>query len=192
MIREPLIFSQTPVDRMKKIMFVSAAVAVAAIAFSGLRLMQTKMQLGELSERVKAQRTTLASMRQAAKKPRKPVDVHQAKIDAVARVQGFLERSAAKTGCVIGEFQASLERGQYLSVFTLDTNKPNWEQVQVHVTLSGSLSSSLATLDSLRRSNIPMEPDSIEVIRETASKEGKAKVAVHLVFRVLIMSGGGA
>ncbi len=174
-------------------MLVAAGIAVASLAFSGLRLVQTRMHLGDLTERVKLQRGTLANLRQTtAKKAAEGPSPNHGKKDAIARVQSYMERASRDTHCEIGEFQASLDRIPYLSAFTLDTNKPDWEQVQIHLTLNGPLQATLAAVDKLRKSGIPMEPDSIEITRATAAKNGMATVALRLVFRVLIHSGGAS
>jgi len=191
MRRDKVVLTEKHIGVLQRVTIGVALLALAAVAFSGLRLLSSNMQLRDLTERVSAQKKTLSGLRQALKKPRKPIDPDQAKIDAIARVQGYMERSCRQNGCQLGEFQAGLERGPYLSVFTLDTNKPGWEQVQVHVTLNGPAAGALHTIEGLKNSGVPVEPDSIEIVRGDV-KIDKVMVSARVVFRVLIMSGGAS
>jgi hypothetical protein len=167
--------------------------AAALIAFCGVRMFQTKMHAGELSDQLKAQKGTLAELRRTTTPPLPASTNSHVEKDAVSRLQLQIERSAKHTNCLISEFQASPEPGPYLSVFTADTNHPDWLQVSIHLTLEGTLASTLATVEGFRKGGIPLEPDSLEIMRQSpAPSKGPVKVELRLAFRVLIKPGGTA
>lgn len=188
---DPILLSEKTVLLIRRAMFASIGIGLLAICFCGLRLLQSKSHLADLAERVKIQRGTLAQMRQTTTKPPegRPDNAH---IDAVAKVQAKLEESVKASGCQLSEFQVAADRQPYLSLFTLDTNSTSSEQIQVHVTLSGKLPATIATLEALRKADTPIEPDSIEITRDSVLKGGIAQISMRLVFRILVPAGGTA
>ncbi len=191
MRKEPFILTQPHVHRARKVLKVILGLTCGALVLSGGRYLQAKMVTADLADRVRMQSKTLADLRQAAVKPTETRPTSPAiREDAIVKVQTALERNARAAKCEISEFQASPDRAPYLSSFTLETNHADWEQVQVHVTLSGSVSAVFTTVEGLRKCGVPIEPDSIELARKSFDEHKKhSVVTLRLSFRVLTRIG---
>ena len=191
MKREPLIMSEKLVQTIRRTLQVTIGVTSVWLTVSGFVLAQTSIRTSILATENRSQWKALADIRQSTKKQSTdsvPVDLRANKV--LARLQTDLERMARSVNCSINEFQAASERGPYISSFSLENSHPDWEQIPVHLTLSGTLAATLATVESIRSSDTPIEPDSIEISRQTITDKGIPIVALRLSFRVLVRGGG--
>jgi hypothetical protein len=190
MRKEPFILTQPHVHRARTALKVILGVTCGALVLSGGRYLQAQMVTADLADRVRMQSKTLSDLRRAAVKPTETSpNSSSIREDAIVKVQTALERNARAANCEITEFQASPDRAPYLSSFTLETNHPDWEQVQVHVTLSGTVSAAFATVEGLRKCGVPIEPDSIELARQKFDEHRHSVVTLRLSFRVLTRLG---
>lgn len=190
MRKEPFILTQRHIQRARLALKVILGLTCGVLVLSGGRYLQAQMVAADLTDRVRTQSKTLSDLRRAAVKPAETAPASSSVIDdAVVKVQTALERNARATNCQITEFQASPDRTPYLSSFTLETNHPDWEQVQVHVTLTGTVSGAFATVEGLRKSGVPIEPDSIELARQKFDEHRHSVVTLRLSFRVLTRMG---
>lgn len=192
MSRRPLILSQRDVSNAKLGLRVAMGVSGITIGLAALLLLQAKMHAADLADQVRMQKTTLSALRRSVQQPVATVAADPTSGDAVGKLQTDLERTAKSVHCTVSEFQTMTERSPYLSVFSLETNQPGWEQVPIHVTLNGTLAATLATVESLRKCNSPFEPDSIEISRQAVSENGASEVSLRLTFRVLVRTGAKA
>lgn len=171
-------------------MLVTTILSTVWLAGSGLFLLRSAMTASDLGSQVKMQRQTLADLRKAAVLPEEVPILELKSNEVLARLQTDLERKARAVNCKISEFQATADRSPYMSAYSLDANRPEWEQIGVSLTLQGSLAATLSTIESLRAAGTPIEPDSLEISRQTVNANGISLVSVHLAFRVLVRAGG--
>ena len=188
----PFILSQKHVRIGQMAFGIAVAIVCIAVTSTAFRFFGTQAHTAQLANLVRTQKDRLAELRRNAEL--QPLSERQSVApsgDAVARIQADLARRARAVNCTIEEFQASPDRTPYLSVFTLDTNRPDWQQIPVQVSLRGTLAATCAAVDSLRTGGIPVEPDSLEISRQAISERGDAVVSLRLGFRVLVRTDGG-
>jgi len=190
MSREPLIMTARLIQKIRKVMLASIALAGLWLLITAFMALRSRMTSNDLADQLRMQRQTLAELRKAAVLPEEATAVELKSNDVLAKLQTDLEQKARSVNCKINEFQAGADRTPYMSAFSLETNRPEWEQIGVSLTLHGSLAATLSTIESLRSSGTPIEPDSMEISRQTVTDRGTAQVSVHLAFRVLVRAGG--
>lgn len=187
-----LIMTERRIDYARKALKVCVAVAAVMLVGSAVRMVQARMHIADLAEQIKLRETTLNGLQQAIKSHPATDQVNPPDDHSVARLQSEIERIARQERCTINEFQANPDRSPYISVFELDTKQSGWEQVSIHVTLKGALSSVLHTVEALGKSSIPVEPDSMEIARQYVDPQGASNVLLRLEFRALVKAGGKA
>lgn len=186
-----LVMSEKQILKVRGAFRAVVTLALLVLCVAGFRLVAAKMRVADQADRIQMQRNTLKNLRDSLKgRPATSVAPKRAYMNPVAQLQTDLQRSAALAHCTVSDFQASTDYSPYLSVFTLDTNHPNWQQVSIHVTFRGSLASTLATVESLGKSTVPIEPDSLEITRQSISQDGASEVLLRLDFRALVLAGG--
>lgn len=186
------LMSEKRVGQAKLALKVAAALTTVSCALAGLQLLQARMRRADLAERIQLQTQTLQNLKSSVAAAPEPGEAQTPSIHSIAKLHTEVERAASAAGCSVGEFQANPDRAPYISVYTLDTNAKGWEQVSVHVTLNGSLSATLATVENLFKSEVPIEPDSLEITRQTVSAQGPSVILLRLEFRALTRVGDKA
>jgi len=178
------------VQGVRKAMLGSLAVVGVLVVVSALHYVQTRNKVAGSAAKASQQEKTLNELRlEASRRPAEAPAPPDPTTGVLTRLQSSIERTARSAGCTINEFQATPERTPYLSAYSLETTRKDWEQVNVRLSLYGTLSSTLSTVDGLRRTGIPIEPDTIEVARQSVSESGVTSVALRLSFRVLVKAG---
>ncbi|HTQ12176.1 MAG TPA: hypothetical protein VMI31_19085 [Fimbriimonadaceae bacterium] len=185
----PIVLSQRHVRKSEKTLRVSIAVALALCGAGIFRLWALRAHVASLEAQIRSQKSALAGLTvgQPVSNVRAPSGT-----DPLAQLQQNLESATQKYHCTIEEFQASPDRVPYISAFTHDTNEPDWQQIPVHVTLQGTLASVLGAVDRLHDSDLPLEPDSIEITRDSPADQHTSVVSLRITFRVLTWTGGKA
>lgn len=185
-----LVMSEKQILRVRNAFKTVLTMTLLVLCVTGFRLVAAKVRVADQADRIRMQRNTLKSLRESLKdRPATPAP-KATYANPVARLQTDLQRAAASAHCTVSDFQSSTDYSPYLSVFTLDTNHPNWQQVSIHVTFRGPLASTLATVESLGKSAVPIEPDSLEITRQSISQDGASEVLLRLDFRALVLAGG--
>ncbi|MBS1713111.1 MAG: hypothetical protein JST30_02105 [Armatimonadetes bacterium] len=175
---------------MRKAMIGSLLVIGVLVSASALHLVQTRNRVAQATAQATNLDKTLNDLRlEVSHRPAEPSEPADATRGVLTGLQSSIEKSARTAGCTINEFQATPERTPYLSAFSLETDRKDWEQVNVRLSLFGPLSSALTTVEGLRRSGVPIEPDSIEIARQSVSETGVTSVALRLAFRILVKAG---
>jgi|GEM_PF-3539136 len=188
----PIVLSQKHVRISRKAFRVAIGVSCALMALSVVRLYATRERVTGLTLSIQKQNASLSSLRHSTRSLPAANETVALSGDPLSQLQLALEGAAAVSKCSIDEFQASPERTPYRSVFTPDTNEPDWMQTSVHVTFTGSLKATLEAVERLRKADLPMEPDSLEITRQGVGANGASVVSLRLAFRVLMKAGGKA
>lgn len=105
-------------------------------------------------------------------------------MQSVVALQTALQKNAATKGCEIAEFQATSEQVPYLSRFRKITDKNEWSQVEVHLTIVGSLNDVFSTLAGMKYMDVPFEFNSVDMTRGQVFSEN-AFVNAKVDLRVL-------
>lgn len=108
---------------------------------------------------------------------------------AVSAFQTALDKAARSHECELTEFQATAEVAAYLSKFKKITDKSDWLQVPVHVSMTGTVSALMGTFESLKGSDVPFEFDSIALTRGQVLDNNEVNVTAKIEMRVLIKQG---
>ena len=106
-------------------------------------------------------------------------------LQAVVAFQTALDKEATTRNVEIGDFQPTSELAPYLSKFSKLTEKSEWLQVAVRMSLNGSLQDIFATLAAMGRSDIPFEFDVLDITRGEVLDAAHTGVQAKVELRIL-------
>ncbi len=73
----------------------------------------------------------------------------------------------------------------FLTRYAKTTEEKGWSQVPVSVSVQGTTASVFDTVAELEQCAVPMELDSLTLVREAVSHKGEATIGAHLELRIL-------
>lgn len=109
---------------------------------------------------------------------------------AVADFQENVSTLARDCGIEVAEFVASTDFQPYLTRFAKKTEGGGWSQVEIQLTFGGETRKVIDAIGKLARQSVPIEFNSIQVMREKIGPEGST-VKAKLQLRVLVKTPGG-
>ena len=106
-------------------------------------------------------------------------------LQAVVAFQTALDKEATARQVEVGDFQSTSELAPYLSKFSKLTEKSEWLQVAVRISLNGSMQDIFATLAAMGKNDIPFEFDVLDITRGEVTDPGHTVVMAKIELRVL-------
>jgi hypothetical protein len=109
----------------------------------------------------------------------------------VGALQAMLVKLAREQHCELAEFQASADVAPYISNFAKAVPAGDWKQIEVHLTLKGSLNEVLNALRGMSDGKLLYEFSDVTLARDDAIGVS-GSIQARVVMRVLTKSGGSA
>lgn len=190
MIRVTSANGETMLRRLRVTTLASGAVAGLALLVIGFLAFRTQRSCDDAVQALGTTRKAIADaeslVQQAAGTP---VAARSETTESATRFRAALQRIAKFHRCSVIEFQAAPEVQPFITRFANDTNVQGWSQVDVMVSIRGSVRDAVATLADLASNDVPFELSSIEITRDAVSPNGDATVIVRTQLRVLLRKG---
>lgn len=106
-------------------------------------------------------------------------------LESVSAARNYLQNVAVEWNCVLQEFHAGSEIAPYLSRFRFDAEQNGWGQIEAQAVLQGTAANVLGALGALKKCDVPLEFNVVEVTRQSVSRSGVAVLATAIQFRIV-------
>lgn len=106
-------------------------------------------------------------------------------LESVAATRNYLQNVAVEWNCVLQEFHAGAEIAPYLSRFRFDAEQNGWGQIEAQAVIQGTAANVLGALGALKKCDVPLEFNVVEVTRQSVSRTGVAVLAAAIQFRIV-------